>query len=99
MDPPVACSLEVGDASAQVDEWQRVLSRTVEREAIDGGIRLRFPPDDDVASEVARLAAAERACCQFFDFTVRLTAEATWLEARAPQDAQPVIAALFGPAA
>ena len=60
----------------------------------DGGIRLRLPPDIDVAA-VAALAAAEQTCCQFFTFRLTIGATTT-LDITGPADALPVIEALVG---
>jgi hypothetical protein len=61
----IVCTLTGGtDAMrARVDQWQAVLNRAVGREPASGGVTLRFDHDPAVVVELARLAAAEFACC------------------------------------
>jgi DNA-binding transcriptional MerR regulator len=93
--PPIACTLDAGARRARLADWQRLLARAEEREAIEGGILIRFGPDGDIASNVAVLAASEQSCCPFFDFTIHLTAAGTDLEVRAPADAAHLVTAMF----
>jgi MerR family transcriptional regulator, copper efflux regulator len=103
---PIACTLGAEEMSARVEEWNALLADkqdllqgvTARRALDDGGLRLEFGPHTDV-TEIARLAAAEQACCRFFSFAVVIDNRGTALEVHAPPDAQPVLAALFGTAA
>lgn len=102
---PIACTLGAGEMATRVDEWAAVLADrrdllqgVTARIPVDGGLRLEFGPKTDVA-EIARLAAAEQGCCRFFDFALVIDGRGIALEVRAPTDAQPVLAALFGAAA
>jgi hypothetical protein len=80
----------------RIGSWQDLLGRATSRRDLDGGgVRFDFPTGAPLAVEVARLAAAEQACCAFFEFTVRISAAATVLEVRAPADARPVLDGLF----
>jgi hypothetical protein len=98
-EPVVACTLTGADDVAQrVDDWQRLLSRVVARETIDGGLLVRLPAGADLAAEVARLSAAEVECCSWIDFTIRVTVDATILEVRAPAAGQDTLASVFGAA-
>jgi DNA-binding transcriptional MerR regulator len=94
---PIACTLEPGAVRGRVADWQAVLSRATGRAPIPGGASLTFGHDADLTAELARLAAAEQACCTFYDFTIAVTATAVRLEVRAPAEGQPLVAALFGP--
>ena len=49
--------------------------------------------------EIARLAAAEQDCCRFFAFALTIDRRGLAIEVRAPDDALPVLHALFGVAA
>ena len=96
---PIACSLEAGEMPERLDGWRSVLGRVAGRTATDdGGLRLTFDPDVDLAA-VARLVAAEQGCCAFFAFALTVDQRGVALEVRAPDDAEPVVAALFGTAA
>lgn len=90
--------------ASRLDEWAALLADrgdlrqgVTARTPLDDGLRLELGPDTDVA-EIARLAAAEQGCCRFFDFALVIDGRGTALEVRAPADAQPVLAALFGAA-
>jgi DNA-binding transcriptional MerR regulator len=96
--PPIACSLDGGDMQAQIGEWQALLTAVDHREAIPNGVRLSFG-DGAPLVEVARLAAAEFACCPFFSFTVRIDTRGVALEVTAPADGQVLLEAVFGAAA
>ena len=93
-DPPIACTLSPADMHQRLADWQSVVDTAEGREPTEGGMRLRFPPDTDVAA-VAALAAAEQTCCQFFTFTLTIGATTT-LDITGPPDALPVIEALVG---
>jgi DNA-binding transcriptional MerR regulator len=93
---PIVCTLEAADRPRRLEEWRTLLARATAREAVDGGVRLRFPFEADLAAEVARLAAAEQACCSFFDFTVRIAKAGLALEVRGPAEVEATIALLFG---
>jgi DNA-binding transcriptional MerR regulator len=94
---PIACSLGAADVPDRVADWQALLALATGRESLpDGGVSLTFAGDADLATRVARLAAAEQQCCSFFTFTLHLTAGETRLDVEAPADAADVVAALFG---
>ena len=102
-DVPIACTLGAGAMSRRLDEWnalladkQQLLRGVAARLAPDdGGLRLEFGPNTDIA-EIARLAAAEQGCCRFFTFALTIDDRGIALEVHAPADAQPVLTALFG---
>jgi DNA-binding transcriptional MerR regulator len=95
---PIACTLGADQVGGRVAEWNAVLARALDRTRIPGGVALSFAPDPGTTSELARLAAAEHACCTFFDFTLAVTGAGVRLEVRAPSEAQDLLVALFGPA-
>ena len=99
---PIACTLDVREMGPRLDEWTALLEGGQDLAGVahrrrlgDGGLRLEFGPQADV-TEIARLAAAEQGCCRFFDFALTIDGRGVALEVRAPRDAQPVVAALFG---
>jgi DNA-binding transcriptional MerR regulator len=95
---PIACTLDGSEMPDRIAEWQALLSTVLTRSAVPGGVRLTFS-DDVPLAEVARLAAAEQDCCRFFSFALTLDERGTALEVRAPEDALPLVEALFGAAA
>jgi hypothetical protein len=96
--PPIACALTGAQQQARVGEWAAVLTRALGRRPVPGGLRLTFPTDPALAGQLAGLAAAERACCPFFEFTLELTAAATVLHVHAPAGAATLVQDVFGPA-
>lgn len=93
---PIVCTLDPDHMPARMDDWQHLLARAVGQEPIPGGVSLQFPVDTDLAGRLTALAAAEQGCCNFFQFTLHVTADALHLQVTAPSHAQPVIASLFG---
>jgi DNA-binding transcriptional MerR regulator len=91
----IACTLTGGAQAARIAQWQRLLNGA-RRKSIEGGLRLHL--STELAGPVAELAAAEQHCCAFFDFTVRLAGGGLELEVRAPTDAAPLLAEVFGTA-
>lgn len=92
---PIACSLTSGDQAKRIQQWQRLLAGAA-RESIDGRLLVRLPAE--LAGPVADLAAAEQRCCAFFAFTLRLVGGTLELEVRAPTEAAPMLAEVFGTA-
>lgn len=82
----------------RVREWEGLLAHVGAREAIDSGVRLQLDATTAI-NQVARLVASEQACCAFFAFSITVDGRGLGLEVRAPADAQPVLASLFGEAA
>jgi MerR family transcriptional regulator, copper efflux regulator len=91
----IACTLGAGEMSTRLDDWNALLDGVTARHRLDGGLRLEFGPGTD-ATEIARLAAAERDCCRFFDFALVIDRRGVALEVHAPPDGQPVLTGLFG---
>lgn len=97
-DPPIACTLEVDQMPGRLREWEKLLAHVGAREAIGGGLRLELDATAEI-DQLARLVGSEQACCSFFAFSITVDGRGIGLEVRAPADAQPVLAALFGGAA
>ena len=96
--PDVVCTLEGGpDAMrTRIDDWQAILAYVTGRRPADGGVTLTFDHDADVTVELARLAAAEFACCSFFTFGLSVGPEGMRFTVSAPEDARPLVTAMFG---
>jgi hypothetical protein len=95
--PPVACTLDAQQMPDRMADWQAVLARVAAREALAGGVRLTLDADVSL-EEVARLAVAEQDCCRFFSFVITVDERGKALEVRAPEEAFPIVEALFGTA-
>ncbi len=93
MDAPIACTLTASEADRQLGEWQEVLGRTVTGVARTGPGELRFALGsrlDDLAT-VVELAQREKACCQFFEFSLEIGSDELCLVVRAPDEAAPIL--------
>lgn len=94
----IACSLDSNHVEGRVADWNRVLSQSTSRSAVPGGVRVHF--DDGVQiMGLAELAAAEQECCSFFRFAIVIAPNGVTLDVTGPDDAQDVIASVFGVAA
>lgn len=94
--PVVACTL-AGGMQGRITEWQTVLSHVVDRAPIPNGLRLTFGENPSL-TELSRLAAAEVECCSFFRINLGFDRRGVILEVTAPEEAQPLLDSLFGPA-
>lgn len=93
--PVIACTLSAHEVGDRLAQWQATVADAVARHAIDGGTRLTFGRDVDIAG-IAALVAAEQDCCRFFTFTLTVGADCVVLDVSGPADAQQVIDALIG---
>ncbi len=92
----IACNLEVGRLPGRWEDWSAVVGRASARRPLPGGVALTFDHDPELTVELARLVAAEQACCPFFDFRLVVTPAGVRFEVRAPGEAQQIVAAMFG---
>jgi len=92
---PVACTLDSTLARERIAAWQGVVARTTSRRAIDDGIALTFEHDAELTTDIARLAAAEFDCCNFFRFSLTVDATGLRLEVGAPPHARDIVTAVF----
>ncbi len=90
---PVACSLSGGGLGERIARWREAVSGA-NRAAVPEGMRLTLPVDR--VARIAELAAAEQACCPFFDFRLHLDGPHLHLEVRAPADGGALLTDLFG---
>ncbi|GAA1167812.1 MerR family transcriptional regulator [Pseudonocardia alaniniphila] len=90
---PIACSLDGSAYGDRIEEWRRLLDGAEVEQLPDGGRAARLPAER--AAALAQLIVAEQQCCPFFSF--RLTFAGAHIEqvARAPEGAEPLVAALF----
>ena len=95
---PVVCTLDAdgGDMAERLHQWRAVLAQATGREAVDGGIAVTFGHDIARTAELARLLAAEYACCSFASYHLTIDDDGVRMEVRAPAEARDALAALFG---
>ncbi len=97
-DVTIACTATAQSATKALQEWADLLAcqhGSIVRSTISGGVRLQFGPGVDVG-ELARLTVAEQDCCGFFSFAITVDRRGVGLEVVAPDDALPMVHALFG---
>ncbi|WP_432007200.1 MerR family transcriptional regulator [Streptomyces parvus] len=92
---PVACSLGGDGLRERTDRWREAVAGAT-RTDVPEGLRLTLPVDQ--VARIAELAAAEQACCPFFDFRLHLDGPYLHLEVRAPADGGALLTDLFGSA-
>ncbi len=73
------CSLGQQAQQHRLLEWRRTLAGAVNASAVDGEVRAVFDPSTEAAVELARLCAAETACCPSFTFHLDITSAAVVL--------------------
>jgi hypothetical protein len=70
---PIACDMTTArdTPDERMAEYDRLFARTfVGRERTSAGIRFRLRADEGVEAWVRDLAAREKACCPFYDFSI-----------------------------
>jgi len=68
---PVACSLTQADRVERGKRWRQLAAQAPpEVAATERGLRLTFRGEPGVDEELRELAALERVCCAFADWTV-----------------------------
>lgn len=91
----IACSLHPDLVGGRIDDWIGVLAKAKSRESISNGLRIDFDRDVDLV-ELVELVDAEQSCCSFFTLGIGVAVDRVWLDVTGPEDAQPVITAVFG---
>ncbi len=91
----IACSLENVELGERIDDWNSLLAQAVDRTTLLDGLRVTFSRNVNVGA-LSELAASEQTCCRFFTFAIGITNDAVSLDITGSEDAQPVIASLFG---
>src|SRR5690349_318221 len=67
----IACTLSPTALASRRERWRRLVAASaLAREETPDGLRLRFRADPGAAAELAALAAAERACCAWAEWSV-----------------------------
>lgn len=97
-DSEIACSLHPDLVGGRIDDWNRILAKARSRGPLSTGLRVGFDREIDLV-ELVGLVDAEQSCCSFFTFGIGVTVDRVWLDVTGPEDAQPVITAVFGAAA
>lgn len=94
--PLIACSLDATGQKARFSEWEQLLGTAVARAVVPGGAKFVFVAEERVEERVRELAAAEQACCGFFDFQVARNGDRVEMTVVAPPEGQAALRLLFG---
>lgn len=90
---PIACSLDDGEFTDRVAQWQALVASSVRTlEADDTTVRMVLDGSDGALLRAAALGQLEKACCAFFDVSIDLAADACTLRLSVPDGAQDVLA-------
>lgn len=86
-DMSIACSLSPDAVAARkAGLLPGLAARATAVDELPDGLRLRFAPADGIVGEIARVVEAERLCCRFLQFDLRVE-----------QDGGPIALSLTGP--
>ena len=89
---PIACSLESGDLTDRIGQWQALVAGSVSTLEVHATtVRMLLDGSDDALLRAAALGQLEKACCPFFDVSIDLTADACVLALRVPEGAEEVL--------
>src|SRR5689334_6978255 len=79
--PPIVCDMtDAPDAAVErLAEYQTLFATAlIGRERTVDGIRFRFRAEPGLEEQVRSLAAREKACCAFFNFTINRHDDEIW---------------------
>jgi len=83
----IACTLSPAALASRHERWRRLIADSgLGRDETPDGLRLRFRADRGVAAELADLAAAERECCAWADWSIESGDDGISLVARSTGD-------------
>jgi hypothetical protein len=90
---PIACTLTVDDGQTRLDEWRRVLGRSITsvRRTTPTELVLALRDDRAGLDDLVGLAQRELACCAFFVFRLDLAVDGVRLVLTVPSDAAAVL--------
>jgi hypothetical protein len=91
---PIACTLTSESAVARVEEWRQFLARSTGAAEQAGALALRVQLNGspEALEAAVDLARREKACCAFFEFSIEVEADASWLSVTVPPDAADALA-------
>lgn len=97
-DQPIACTLTPEALAARrADLLPGLLARVEAREDVEEGLRLRFAAAGDILRAIADVIEAERQCCRFLQFDVRVAQNGgpVWLTLSGPPGTRDFLDALL----
>jgi MerR family transcriptional regulator, copper efflux regulator len=91
---PWGCSLDVDELSARLSDWRALAATSVSSKRLGGRMQLVFEAEPVLIADLARLCAAETACCSQMRFVMEIDAAQVTLTAEAPSTPE-LLDALF----
>jgi MerR family copper efflux transcriptional regulator len=91
---PIACNLSAEGASSQLEEWRQLLAEFPGARVSPTHLVVRIAVGPAAVAPVIGLAQREKACCPFFDFSLKVEADAVVLHVSVPEDATSILDAL-----
>ena len=92
----IACTLSPTARASRRERWSRLITDSgIAREPTPDGVRLRFRADPGTAAELSALAAAERDCCPWAEWSVERTGERVALHVRSAGEGVAALHAMF----
>lgn len=96
MNQPIACSLSPSQAAGRAEQTAAIAARALlARHTLSDGDRLRFGGDTETEAALREVIAAEAECCSFLRLELRWIDNELELDITGPDDARPIIEALF----
>lgn len=96
MEAPIACTLTPGQYADRTGELAALAARALRsREQTAAGERLVFADTTEIERDLRAAIAAEASCCAFLRMDLARTGDGLVLDVAGPEDARPIIAALF----
>jgi hypothetical protein len=87
--PPIVCDMTGAPDTAveRLDTYAQLFADAlIGRERTDDGVRFRFRADDGIEQRVHDLAALEKACCAFFEFSITVHGNEVWWDSTTIDD-------------
>ena len=92
----IACTLSSTALASRRGRWSRLITDSgIARETTTDGLRLRFRAGPGTAAELCALAAAERDCCAWAEWSVESAGEEVTLHVRSAGDGAAALHAMF----
>jgi hypothetical protein len=96
VDTPIACTLTPTQYQERAAELASLAERALRsREQTDRGERLTFDFSESIERELDAAVAAEASCCSFLTMNLQRREDRLVLDIAGPEEARPLIAALF----
>ena len=87
--PPIVCDMSGAPDTAEqrlATYAQLFADALIGRERTNDGLRFLFRADRGIEQRVRDLAALEKACCAFFDFSVTVRGDEVWWDSKVVDD-------------